>query len=378
MKNFNLIYNGLPVLQQGYTYYKLRELVDNQETKECTFQCYVDLDENDIREIRYIRIANLSCDYRNCDIDIPSITKAPYWKRIYQPATSKFVNTLEVYDTDNNNGGYAAFVDGQIKVGKMSTTPKNIPVSISVAHFAAKSNGVARTDYILRELSSEYVREQASKIYQMYREVTRSDLYELWIRVPSLEIQDELLKSEALVSTQMEDVFSIIDKYFDEPSKQFCINTLREIIGASTRGLGIDTNNRFNSLRIILEYLFRAANRMGFLHDNCIVLGDVNITNSFHFMSGRKANACGYVQCQRTHFPKPIEQSVRFIMDMTNPGSHSDKSTSEGIKLLQHLQYMNTPYLLYSTAYLLCDVIIWFGKYSEEYPNKEENKKLWG
>ena len=377
MKNFNVIYNGLPVLQQGYTYYKLRELVDNQETKECTFQCYVDLDENDIREIRYIRIANLSGDYRNCDIDIPSITRAPYWKRSYQPSTSKFVNTLEVYDTDNNNGGYAAFVDGQIKVGKMSTTPKNIPVSTSIAHFAAKSNGVARTEYILRELTSEYVREQASKIYQMYHEVNRSDLYELWIRVPSLEVQDELLKSEALVSTQMEDVFSIIDKYFEEPSKQFCINSLREIISASTRGIGIDTKNRFNSLRIVLEYLFRAANHMGFLHDKCIVSGDVNISNSFHFMSGRKAFQCDFVQCQRTHFPPLIEKNVQFIMDVTNPGSHSDKSTSEGIKLLQYLQYMNTPYLLYSTAYLLCDVIIWFGKYSDEYPNKEDNKKLW-
>lgn len=377
MKNFNVIYNGLPALQQGYTYYKLRELVDNLETKESTFQCYVDLDENDIREIRYIRISNLSCDYRNCDIDIPSITKAPYWKHNYQPSTSKFVNTLDVYDTDNNNGGYAAFVDGQIKVGKMSTPPKNIPVSISIAHFAAKSNGVARTEYILRELSSEYVREQALHIYQMYQEVSRFDLYELMIGVPSLEVQDELLKSEALVSSQMEDVFSVIDKYFAEPSKQFCINNLREIIGASTRGIEIDTRNRFNSLRIILEYLFRAANAMGFLHDKCLASGDVNIWNSWHFMSGRPANHCDYVQCKKTHFPVPIEKSVEFIINVTHPGSHSDRSTHEGMKLQQYLQYMDTPYLLYSTAYLLCDVIIWFGKYSKEYPSKEENKKLW-
>ena len=75
--------------------------------------------------------------------------------------------------------------------------------------------------------------------------------------------------------------------------------------------------------------------------------------------------------------PPLIEENVRFIKDVTNPGSHSDKSTSEGIKLQKYLQYMNTPYLLYSTAYLMCDVIIWFGKYSREYPNKEENKKLW-
>lgn len=377
MKNYNTFHKDLPALQNGYNYYKLKELVDALEIKDDTFACYVDMRENDIREIRYIRTVNLSSDYRNCDIKTLSVTKAPYWVRSYQPSTSKLVDTLEVYDTDNNNGGYAAFVDGQIKVGKMSATPNSFPISKNIAHFAAKANGVSRTEYILRELTSEYVRERVSQFYQIYHEVNRFDLYELMIRVPSLEVQDELLKSEALVSIQMEDVFTIIDKYFSDESKQFCINNLREIIGTATSGLIMDTNNRFNSLRIILEYLFRAANTMGFLHDNCIVSGDVNIWNAFHFMSGHIAYQCGYVQCKKTHFPAPIEKSVEFIINVTHPGSHSDRSTPEGMKLQQYLQYMDTPYLLYSTAYLLCDVIIWFGKYSKEYPNKEENKKLW-
>ncbi len=375
MNNIDAVYNSLPVLQNGYTYFKLRELVNDLAIKEDTIAWYIDSPRN---EIPYIRPVNLSCDYRNCDIDSHSITEAPYWKRSYQSSLNKFVNALEVYDTDNNNGGYAVFVDGHIKVGKMSNMSKIVPVCKTIAHFAAKSDGLARREYILRELTSEYVREQAWNIYQIYHEVSRFDLYDLWIGVPSLEVQDELLKAEALISSQLEDVYDTINTYFnDEPSKQYCIRYLREIIGAATSGLEIDTINRFNSLRIILEYFFRAANQMGFLHDNCIVSGDVNISNSFHFMSGRKANNCGFVQCKKTHFPPLIEENVRFIKDVTNPGSHSDKSTSEGIKLQKYLQYMNTPYLLYSTAYLMCDVIIWFGKYSREYPNKEENKKLW-
>lgn len=241
MKNYNVLHTELPALQNGYNYYKLKELVDNLETKDDTFACYIDMRENGMREIRYIRTVNLSGDYRNCDINIPSITKAPYWAQIYKPSTNNLVDTLEVYDTDNNNGGYAAFVNGQIKVGKMSTTPKSFPISNTIAHFAAKSNGMARTEYILRELTSEYVLKKISQFYQIYHEVSRFDLYELMIGVPSLEIQDELLKSEALVSVQMEDVFAIIDEYFSDESKQLCINNLREIIGAATSGLKIDT-----------------------------------------------------------------------------------------------------------------------------------------
>lgn len=377
MKDYSVLHNNLPVLQNGYTYFKLRELVDNLQTKDDTFACYVDMLENEIHEIRYIRTTNLSCDYRNCDIDILSITSAPYWTRCYNASLNKFVEHLEVYDTDNDNGGYAAFVDGLIKVGKISAAHKTIPISTTIAHFAAKPDGAARTEFILRELTSEYVREQASRIYQAYHEVSRFDLYEFWIAVPSIEVQDEFLKSEALISGQMKGVYDTINTYFcDESSKQYCINNLREVIGAATSGLGIDTKISFNNLRIILEYFFRAANRMGFLHDNCIP-ARINLWDSFYFMSGGKANHCGYVWCQKIHFPAPIKESVRFIMDVTNPGSHADKPTPDDMKLQEYLQYMDTPYLLYSTAYLLCEVIIWFGKYSKEYPNKEENRKLW-
>ena len=117
MNNIDAVYNSLPVLQNGYTYFKLRELVNDLAIKEDTIAWYIDSPRN---EIPYIRPVNLSCDYRNCDIDSHSITEAPYWKRSYQSSLNKFVNALEVYDTDNNNGGYAVFVDGHIKVGKMS------------------------------------------------------------------------------------------------------------------------------------------------------------------------------------------------------------------------------------------------------------------
>ena len=197
MKDYANIYEELPI-QEGSTYYRLSELVDNLEIFEDTSGWHIDLP---ITEIRFIRPSHLRGDYRNCDIDYDSISKAPFMSGSYRSNASRIMTSIvcfldDIYDTEDNYGAYAAFIDDQIKVGKISTHNKQIPISKPIAHFVAKPNGAAMTDYILRELTSDYALRQALQIKRLYNEVSRFDLYQIMIAVPSIDCQDEILASE--------------------------------------------------------------------------------------------------------------------------------------------------------------------------------------
>ena len=49
----------------------------------------------------------------------------------------------------------------------------------------------------------------------------------------------------------------------------------------------------------------------------------------------------------------------------------------ENPNLTAYWAMINTPYLLYSLTFLLCDIIIWFGQYVHENGDVDKNKALW-
>ena len=186
------VYDDLPVLGEDFEYHTLRDLVLDLEIP--------GMAEADFRygqrPGRYIRTTSLYENYQSCVIDYKAITSAPI------PYTA--------YDA-YANGGYAAFTNGRIKVGQINGMfssqgrfEENNPYSDSiiifvdghVAHFAPRPNGTAQQDYILRELLSDYVLEQAKKLAfgAEQKEMLARDFFNLKIAVPSIERQDEILK----------------------------------------------------------------------------------------------------------------------------------------------------------------------------------------
>jgi hypothetical protein len=135
----------------------------------------------------------------------------------------------------------------------------------------------------------------------------------------------------------------------------------------------------FTQLRIILETMFRKANDYGILHDKCVkTIGNkINLTESCSFLSGYDTKHLN-VKCLITHFPKVIATNVQNLIYTTGAASHtSEVDITQNIDIQAYRQNINTPYLLYSLALQLMDVLIWFDGYSNVNSDVEVNQSKW-
>lgn len=255
------VYDNLPELKEGYEYYTLGQLVQSLKIHGMAES------EQDFgrRPGRYIRISCLHDNYLSCDIDYNSITAAPIPSSAY---------------CGYANGAYAAFVNGKIKVGQIKgmysssgrfddfdpySDSKIIHIDGSVAHFAPKQNGVAQQDYILRELMSDYVLEQAKRFAYgtVKQEMRVLDFYKLKIAVPSIEVQDEILKQDRI------DAVAQAGIKIDEINEKF-----RKDVHLMKHGLGQTVFNLGNWMKM-LGYARKAGN--GVVDDNVEIGGLVKV-----------------------------------------------------------------------------------------------------
>lgn len=255
------VYDNLPELKEGYEYYTLGQLVQ--------FLRIHGMAESELgfgrRPGRYIRISCLHDNYMSCDIDYDSITTEPIPSSAY---------------CGYANGAYAAFVNGKIKVGQIKgmysssgrfddfdpySDSKIIHIDGSVAHFAPKQNGVAQQDYILRELMSDYVLEQAKRFAYgtVKQEMRVLDFYKLKIAVPSIEVQDEILKQDRI------DAVAKAGIKIDEINEKF-----RKDVHLMKHGLGQTVFNLGNWMKM-LGYARKAGN--GVVDDNVEIGGLVKV-----------------------------------------------------------------------------------------------------
>ncbi len=241
--DFETIYNNLPVLQAGFEYYTLSQLVVNLEERTDYKSFFI---AEGPSTAKYIRPSHLSTDYRRCEIDYNGIAKAPVRPDIH------FVVA---------KGEFASFVDGQMKVGRISLKDwgeyredvraefKIFPVDKAVYHFTTRRNGVVISDYVLKELMSEYVIDQARKICAITGlNYLRSSEYQyLKISVPSLERQDEILSSSKRAKPRFADV---VWKYCSARRGYSSLSdALNEIALFLFSERGIDTGNLVQMVR---------------------------------------------------------------------------------------------------------------------------------
>lgn len=136
----------------------------------------------------------------------------------------------------------------------------------------------------------------------------------------------------------------------------------------------------FTQLRIILEYVFRAANRIGLLCDGCIDKnGKVNLTDASRFLAGMPTMVQGInYRCSKSHFPRILADNIKNLLYVTGGASHSsDVKYDDQTNLVLYKSYTETPYLLYGLAFIICDLIVWFKSYSDQNNNIEHNQSLW-
>lgn len=196
---------------------------------------------------------------------------------------------------------------------------------------------------------------------------------------------DELLIKDILAAVEGKEAWKVESRYEKVLSiaKDYCkkdgsYKDLFEILLALHGVKTIEYKLYYTRLRIILEWVFRRANKLGLLHDKCFdEKNQINLTDSCFFLSGRPAIHSG-VQCRVAHFPNLISKNVRLLLDITGGASHTTEvDVEKNINLTSYWNEINTPYLLYSLTFILCDVLLWADKYFEQHQDVEYNRSLW-
>ena len=181
---------------------------------------------------------------------------------------------------------------------------------------------------------------------------------------------------ETQIRHEYSKVFEVCsEKYIGDASQKPLFEILKSI---KTPWVLFNDELYFTQIRMILEYMFRAANKLGLLHDKCIDnKGHVNLTESSLFLSGEQTKHLE-VSCKVGHFSKIISDEVKSILFITGAASHTvDPDIKNNINLIEYRKAINTPYLLYSLTFQLMDILIWFRKYADNNPDKVKNKSQW-
>ena len=146
----------------------------------------------------------------------------------------------------------------------------------------------------------------------------------------------------------------------------------------------IDPLLYYNPLRKALEYVFRAANKVGVIPDDFFSGGMVNLNQCFMFLIGREARVLGYRYGGSGEgiVPRHIHDMMSLIINLGNYGSHSieqshptELSEYEVQKYDKQInaQGVNSKLLIFSIALQFCEIVKWMNHYITEHPNKEEN-----
>jgi len=139
----------------------------------------------------------------------------------------------------------------------------------------------------------------------------------------------------------------------------------------------------YNPLRQILEYNFRAANRVCIIPNECLdKKGYPNLSQCCHYLSGNNADVagvrCGIRENNDRVVPPHIELMMRMILDVGNINSHSTELSNDELQKLE--QYINknvfsSRYLIYGLALNACEITLWMKKYIDCHQDIETNKK---
>ena len=206
---------------------------------------------------------------------------------------------------------------------------------------------------------------------KVYDKLSNDDLEQLWKDIKQ-EADNQI---DTQIRHEYKEVFDVCtDKYVGIE----CQKPLMQILKSMKTSVEVfDDELYFTQIRIVLEWMFRASNRLGLLHDACIPDGKVNLSDSSKFLSGADSKHFN-VNCSVAHFPKIIAGNVYSIINITGAASHTTEAdTKNNINLSAYRKMINTPYLLYSLTFQLMDVLIWFKEYADQNSDVEQNKLLW-
>jgi len=175
-------------------------------------------------------------------------------------------------------------------------------------------------------------------------------------------------KVEYKLQRKYKDVFTVCsDAYIGSDCKSTLLQALKLIESVKEN---LTTEDLFNSIRKIIEKLFLAFNRQGFLPDE-VVRGKGWINQSSIFLSGNHSS----YKMNSEILSSTIAFLLKNILLVIQDASHAEGTLK--LKVDNHVREIRTPYLFTSSIYQLLDILLWFKKYVDDNPDIEKNKLIW-
>lgn len=177
-----------------------------------------------------------------------------------------------------------------------------------------------------------------------------------------------------------QDVFdACTERYYLDFAGKHLIDVLFSVENTGDR---FDDEKYFNGIRKVVEYVFRAANKIGLLHDKCIPNDIINLTWSSMFLAGKEIElkpSNSIISCDKVYFPGILANNIKLLLDITSAASHTDGDEKENAKLkfTEYKKQISSNYLIYSLAFQVMDLVLWFKKCADENPNYSSNISHW-
>lgn len=189
-------------------------------------------------------------------------------------------------------------------------------------------------------------------------------------------VKDIEAQPKKIIRDHYYEAFLPIDKGYIPKSAEEPLLDLLYLLHDTENKAEIKPMLYYNSLRQIIEAMFRGANKLGLVPVQCIVDGVVNLNQSSLYMAGKTANVIGarYGFKNDRIFPPYIETIIRSILELGNIHSHTiDLDDADTKTLEQFFGTANSRYMIFGFTLQVCEVFSWFYKYAIQHNDRKKN-----
>ncbi|MFW5983295.1 MAG: hypothetical protein ACOCQ4_02250 [bacterium] len=182
---------------------------------------------------------------------------------------------------------------------------------------------------------------------------------------------NEILLNDLKEAIEQKEEFILQKKYeavFEVCTPEYHLEDIRSRVMETLKSLEVspaakNTRDLFNPLRKIIEQLFAAFNKFELLPDE-VHKGNGSINKSCNFLSGKNDDYELHAEILPPVITRTLWNSLQIIQD----ASHADEKLH--LKVDEHVQKLNTDFLHKSVVYQLLDVLVWFKKFIDSNPQR--------
>lgn len=135
----------------------------------------------------------------------------------------------------------------------------------------------------------------------------------------------------------------------------------------------------YNQLRQLLEYMFRACNKVGLVPDQCMSDGRVNLNQCSLYLAGKDAEKSGvrYGEKGERIVPDYVESIIRAILEFGNIHSHTVELEEDDLQKIEGIfRTAQSRFIIFGLTLQICETVIWFSEYIPKHDDKEVNLLL--